>query len=72
VAESVVKSFMAAYDARDPKAISALFLPDAMLRGFPAGSDVVVANGVMAATSLARGGEVKKNRGCGAALRPDH
>jgi uncharacterized protein (TIGR02246 family) len=34
VAESVVKSFMAAYDARDPKAISALFLPDAMLLGF--------------------------------------
>jgi uncharacterized protein (TIGR02246 family) len=34
VAESVVKSFMAAYDTRDPKAISALFLPDAMLLGF--------------------------------------
>jgi hypothetical protein len=34
VAESVVKSFMAAYDTRDPKAISALFLPDAILLGF--------------------------------------
>ena len=34
VAESVVKSFMAAYDTRDPKAISALFLPDAVLLGF--------------------------------------
>jgi ketosteroid isomerase-like protein len=34
VAESVVKSFMAAYDTRDPKAISALFLPDTMLLGF--------------------------------------
>ena len=31
VAESVVKSFTAAYDARDPKAISALFLPNAMV-----------------------------------------
>jgi uncharacterized protein (TIGR02246 family) len=34
VAESVVKSFMAAYNAHDPKAISALFLLDAMLLGF--------------------------------------
>jgi uncharacterized protein (TIGR02246 family) len=34
VAESVVKSFMAAYNTHDPKAISALFLPDAMLLGF--------------------------------------
>jgi uncharacterized protein (TIGR02246 family) len=34
VAESVVNSFMAAYNAHDPKAISALFLPDAMLLGF--------------------------------------
>jgi ketosteroid isomerase-like protein len=34
VAEAVVKSFMAAYDTRDSKAISALFLPDAMLLGF--------------------------------------
>jgi uncharacterized protein (TIGR02246 family) len=33
VAESVVKSFMAAYNTHDPKAISALFLPDAMLLG---------------------------------------
>lgn len=33
VAESVVKSFMAGYNAHDPKAISALFLPDAMLLG---------------------------------------
>jgi uncharacterized protein (TIGR02246 family) len=33
VAESVVQSFMAAYNAHDPKAISALFLPDAMLLG---------------------------------------
>jgi uncharacterized protein (TIGR02246 family) len=33
VAESVVKSFIAAYNAHDPKAISALFLPDAMLLG---------------------------------------
>lgn len=33
VAESVVKSFMAAYNAHDAKAISALFLPDAMLLG---------------------------------------
>jgi uncharacterized protein (TIGR02246 family) len=31
VADSVVKSFMAAYDTRDPKAISALFLPNAMV-----------------------------------------
>jgi uncharacterized protein (TIGR02246 family) len=31
VAESVVKSFMAAYDTRDPKAVSALFLPNAMM-----------------------------------------
>jgi uncharacterized protein (TIGR02246 family) len=34
VAESIVKSFMATYDARDPKAVSALFLPNAMLLGF--------------------------------------
>lgn len=34
MAEAVVKSFMAAYDTRDPKAVSALFLPDAMLLGF--------------------------------------
>lgn len=34
VAESVVKSYMRAYDTRDPKAISALFLPDAMVLGF--------------------------------------
>src|SRR5438270_10434043 len=34
VAEAVVKSFMAAYNTQDPKAISALFLPDAMLLGF--------------------------------------
>jgi uncharacterized protein (TIGR02246 family) len=34
VAESVVKSFMAAYNTQDPKAISALFLPDPMLLGF--------------------------------------
>ena len=34
VAESVVKSFMVGYNAHDPKAISALFLPDAMLLGF--------------------------------------
>jgi uncharacterized protein (TIGR02246 family) len=33
VAESVVKSFMAGYNAHDPKAISTLFLPDAMLLG---------------------------------------
>jgi uncharacterized protein (TIGR02246 family) len=33
VAESVVKSFMAAYNAHDAKAISTLFLPDAMLLG---------------------------------------
>lgn len=33
VAELVVKSFMAAYNAHDAKAISALFLPDAMLLG---------------------------------------
>jgi uncharacterized protein (TIGR02246 family) len=33
VAESVVKSFMAGYNAHAPKAISALFLPDAMLLG---------------------------------------
>ena len=31
VAESVVKSFMAAYDTRDPKAVSALFLPNAIV-----------------------------------------
>jgi uncharacterized protein (TIGR02246 family) len=30
VADSVVKSFMAAYDTRDPKAVAALFLPNAM------------------------------------------
>ena len=34
VANSVVNSFMAAYNTHDPKAISALFLPDAMLLGF--------------------------------------
>ena len=34
VANSVVNSFMAAYNAHDPKAISALFLPDAILLGF--------------------------------------
>jgi uncharacterized protein (TIGR02246 family) len=33
VAESVVKSFMAAYNAHDAKAISTLFLPDAMFLG---------------------------------------
>jgi uncharacterized protein (TIGR02246 family) len=33
VAESVVKSFIAAYNAHDAKAISTLFLPDAMLLG---------------------------------------
>jgi uncharacterized protein (TIGR02246 family) len=31
VADSVVKSFMAAYDTRDPKAVAALFLPNAMM-----------------------------------------
>ena len=31
VAYSVVKSFMAAYDTRDPKAVAALFLPNAMM-----------------------------------------
>jgi uncharacterized protein (TIGR02246 family) len=41
VAESVVKSFMAAYNTNDPKAISALFLPDAMLLGI----DGVVSQG---------------------------
>jgi hypothetical protein len=30
VAQSVVQSFMKAYDTRDPKAIGALFIPDAM------------------------------------------
>ena len=34
VADLVVNSFMAAYNTHDPKAISALFLPDAMLLGF--------------------------------------
>lgn len=40
VAESVVKSFVAAYDTHDAKALSALFLPDATLMGWVLGGPV--------------------------------
>ena len=58
VAESVVKSFMAAYDTRDPKAISALFVPDATLLGF----DGTVAQG-REAIERAYAGSLKNQAG---------